>query len=140
MLAVVYIVSLKKHIIIPQQWIMSLTQETLNNIGKASYQSKRIFWSNINVDDDGIPDVTIAPNFQRNIASTFPPNGDDACYIGRVKCYCATEEVCVDIGDGCEMNYLSGVKLVPMVDEYQIKMNDPLSMNVPFKENVSNSK
>ncbi|XP_055325715.1 uncharacterized protein LOC129579588 [Sitodiplosis mosellana] len=90
MLAVVYIVALKTHIIIPQEWIMSLTQETLNNIGKASYQNRRIFWSNTNVDDDGIPDVTIKPNFQRNIASTFPPDSDDACYIGRVKWYCET--------------------------------------------------
>lgn len=90
MLVVVYLVSVKKNIIIPQEWIMALTQETLNNIGKASYQNRRIFWSNIGVDSGGIPDTSITPNFNRNISLAFPPLSDEACYIARVKYYCAT--------------------------------------------------
>lgn len=90
MLVVVYLVLPKKNIIIPQEWIMSLSQETLNNIGKASYQNRRIFWSNVGVDPDGIPDSSITPNFQQPISMAFPPSNNEACYIARVKCYCAT--------------------------------------------------
>lgn len=90
MLVVVYLISPKKNIIIPQEWIMSLSQETLNNIGKASYQNRRIFWTKIGIDPDGIPDSSIEPNFLRPISLEFPPSGDEACYIARVKCYCAT--------------------------------------------------
>lgn len=89
MLAVVYLVAAKKCFIIPQEWIMALSQETLNNIGKASYQSRHIFWSNVGVDTEEIPDTTIAPNFSRTICSIFPPTENEVCYIVRVKCYCA---------------------------------------------------
>lgn len=71
---------------------MSLSQETLNNIGKASYQNRRIFWSNVGVDSNGIPNLSISPNFHRKISLKFPPSGDEACYIARVKCYCASSE------------------------------------------------
>lgn len=90
MLVVVYLISSKKYVIIPQEWIMTLTQEALNNHGKASYQNRRIYWSNVGVNCDGIPDTSIVPDFNRNISSTFPPDGDDACYIARIKCFCAT--------------------------------------------------
>lgn len=90
MLVVVYLIAAKKYIIIPQEWIMSLTQESLNNIGKASYQNRRIFWSNVRVNSDGIPDSSIVADFRRNVSVTFPPNTDAACYIARVKCFCAT--------------------------------------------------
>lgn len=89
MLVVVYLVAAKKFIIIPQEWIKSLTQESLNNIGKASYQSRTIFWSNVGVDCNGIPDTTITPNFTVKICSTFPPSENEVCYIARVKCFCA---------------------------------------------------
>lgn len=37
----------------------------------------------------------------------------------------------------CEMTYTYGKKLVPKVPLFEIKINDPISMNTPFKENVS---
>lgn len=89
MLVVCYLIAAKKCIIIPQEWIMGLSQETLNNIGKASYQNRRIFWSNVGVDSDEIPDTTITPNFGRNICSIFPSTENEVCYMARVKCYCA---------------------------------------------------
>lgn len=89
MLVVCYLISAKKCIIIPQEWIMGLRQETLNNIGKASFQSRRIFWSNLGVDSEGIPDTTITPQFCRKICSIFPPTENEVCYIARVKCFCS---------------------------------------------------
>lgn len=89
MLVVCYLIAAKKCIIIPQEWIMGISQETLNNIGKASYQNRRIFWSNVGVDSDEIPDTTITPNFGRNICSIFPSTENEVCYVARVKCYCA---------------------------------------------------
>lgn len=90
MLVVVYLVDPKKCIIIPQNWIMALNQETLNNVGKASYQSRRIFWSKHGVNQDDIPDESITPNFHLPLSNTFPPtqNIDQTCYIARVKRYC----------------------------------------------------
>lgn len=87
MLAVVYLMEVKKNIIIPQQWIFGFDQEILNNTGKASYQNRRIFWSNRGVSADGIPDGTIKPNFHLAISKIFPP-GNAACYIARVRRYC----------------------------------------------------
>lgn len=40
-------------------------------------------------------------------------------------------------GDDCEMIYEHGVKLMPKDPLYCVKLNDPISMNIPYKENVS---
>lgn len=90
MFVVVYLTAPKGKIIVPQEWLKDFNQETVNNIGKASYQNRRIFWSKIGVDADGIPDSSIRPNFNRNKSLVFPPSSDDACYDARVLCYCAT--------------------------------------------------
>lgn len=90
MLVVVYLMDAKKNIIIPQNWIMALDQETLNNVGKASYQNRRIFWSSHGLRHDEIPDDSIAPNFCLPLSQTFPPSErvTETCYIARVKRYC----------------------------------------------------
>lgn len=87
MFVVVYLTAPKGKIILPQDWLKDFNQETVNNIGKASYQNRRIFWSKIGVDADGIPDSSIRPNFNRNKSLVFPPSSDDACYDARVLCY-----------------------------------------------------
>lgn len=90
MLVVVYLNDAKINIIIPQNWIMALSQETLNNVGKASYQRRRIFWSNHGLTHDGIPDDSIAPNFGLPLSKMFPPEEGitETCYIAQVKRYC----------------------------------------------------
>lgn len=93
MLVVVYLITAKKNIIIPQNWIMGLNQETLNNIGKASYQNRRIFWSEHGFNDVGLPNASIEPNFRLPLSNTFPPNIAETCYIARVKRYCG--ECCI---------------------------------------------
>lgn len=69
---------------------MSLNQETLNNVGKASYQNRRVFWTSRGLSYDEIPDDTIAPNFHLPLSKTFPPPEGiaETCYIARVKRYC----------------------------------------------------
>lgn len=89
MLVVVYLIDAKINIIIPQHWVMALDQETLNNIGKASYQNRRIFWTNQGLTRDEIPDETIEPNFRLSLSRKFPPESvNETCYIARVKRYC----------------------------------------------------
>lgn len=88
MLVVVYLVDAKKHVIIPQRWIMGLTQENLNNYGKSSYRFRRVFWSKNRIDRDWVPDDSIVPNFQKPLSKVFPPHNNDACYIAHVKLYC----------------------------------------------------
>lgn len=39
--------------------------------------------------------------------------------------------------EDCEITYIYGVKLTPKIPLFEIKVNDPISMNIPFKENVS---
>lgn len=88
MLVVVYLVDAKKNVIIPQNWVMGLNQENLNNFGKATYQIRRIFWSENGIDGESIPDDSIEPNFHLPLANVFPPLTGDACYLARVKRYC----------------------------------------------------
>lgn len=88
MFAIVYLLEAKKNLIIPQNWIMGLTQENLNNFGKASYQTRRVFWSQIGISCELIPDVSIIPNFHLPLAKVFPPPIDEVCYIARVRRYC----------------------------------------------------
>lgn len=88
MLVVVYLVDAKMHVIIPQNWIMGLTQENLNNFGKASYQTRRVFWSKNETNHETIPGDSIVPNFHLPLCNIFPPLTSEACYIARVKRYC----------------------------------------------------
>lgn len=37
----------------------------------------------------------------------------------------------------CEITYTYGEKVAPKVPEFEVKLNDPISLNIPFKENVS---
>lgn len=90
MLVVVYLTDAKKNIIIPQHWIMALSQETLNNVGKASYQNRRIYWTSHGLNNDEIPDGSIPPNFRLPLSKKFPPPEGllETCYIARVKRFC----------------------------------------------------
>lgn len=88
MFAVVYLLSAKKNVIIPQHWIFGFNQEKVNNIGKTSYQNQRIFWSNHGLSHNEIPDESIEANFHLPLSDHFPPQSVQTCYIGRVKRYC----------------------------------------------------
>lgn len=90
MLVLVYLVDAKKHIIIPQEWIMKFSQEALNNVGKNSNQNRRVFWSSVGMNNDEIADATIAPNFNLAVSTIYPPpdNTTETCYIGRIERFC----------------------------------------------------
>lgn len=88
MLVVVYLIDARKNVIIPQNWIMGSNQENINNFGKASYQTRRIFWSKIGIDCESIPDVSIVPNFRLPLAKVFPPPTDAVCYFARIRRFC----------------------------------------------------
>lgn len=64
------------------------------------------------------PEVNLAPG-----ETTFY----DGCVLKVKKKY----------GRDCEITYTYGEKLAPKVPVFEIKVNDPISMNIPFKENVS---
>lgn len=88
MLVIVYLVEAKKQIVIPQEWVMDLDQEILNNSGKNSNQNRRIFWSSVGMDGQ-FPDATIAPNFNLQKSTVFPPeNANETCYLARIKRFC----------------------------------------------------
>lgn len=81
MFVIVYLKDAKKQIIIPQEWIMDLDQEALNNQGKNSNQNRRIFYSRIG--------NQVAPNFNLVLSKEFPPfEINETCYIGRIKRFC----------------------------------------------------
>lgn len=41
-----------------------------------------------------------------------------------------------NVGDGCEMVYVYGESVVPQNAAYEVKLNDEISKNIAFKENV----
>lgn len=89
MLVIVYLVHAKEQVIIPQEWIMNLDQERLNNSGKNSTQDRRIYWSNSITTNDNLNDASvIVPNFHLPESKVFPPNTDEACYIARINRFC----------------------------------------------------
>lgn len=90
MLVVVYLMDARKNIIVPQEWIRGLNQESLNNIGKASYQNRRIFWSNHALSCNATTYESVSPNFRLPLSKVFPPpeNVNETCYIARVRRYC----------------------------------------------------
>lgn len=89
MFVLVYLVDAKQHIIIPQEWILALDQEILNNNGKNSNQNRRVFWS-IEAINRQITDEIIPPNFHLPVSTVFPPtqNTSETCYIARIKRFC----------------------------------------------------
>lgn len=89
MLVLVYLLEAKKQIIIPQEWIMDLDQEILNNRGKNSNQNRRVFWTSVGINRD-IPNATLPPNFNLPNSTVFPPsnNATETCYIARIKRFC----------------------------------------------------
>lgn len=85
MFVVVYLCYAKKHIIIPQNFILGLSQQSLNNVGKNRNKKFVMFWSKNAVRNE-IPDLNYIPNFNCDISAIFPPVGrNEACFIGQIK-------------------------------------------------------
>lgn len=89
MWVLLYLVEAKKQIFVPQEWIMALDQEVLNNNGKNCNQNRRVFWSRAGINQE-IPDESIEPNFTLPVSTVFPPpmNIIETCYIARIKRFC----------------------------------------------------
>lgn len=84
MFVVVFLVEPKKYIIVPEEFIFALDEESLKNIGKNGNFSYKIFWSDNCVDNEGVPDKEYPPDFSLENSAPFPP-ADKACYIGKLK-------------------------------------------------------
>lgn len=84
MFVVVFLTDVKKHIIVPEQFIFGLDEERLKNIGRNSNFQYKIFWSENAIDENGVPNAEYLPNFALPKCTTFPPV-DDACYVGKLK-------------------------------------------------------
>lgn len=76
-----FLTEVKKHIVVPEQFVFDLNQLKLKNLGVNRNQNFKIFWSN-NVD-------CTTPNFDAPRSEVHPPINEEACYIGRVyRFYC----------------------------------------------------
>lgn len=82
MFVVVLLVDAKEHIIIPEEFIFGLDEQSLKNVGKNPHFRYKVFWTPLN--DEGIPVAGYVPNFNLDKSTTFPPVGK-ACYVGRIK-------------------------------------------------------
>lgn len=87
MFVVVFLTKVKKRIVIPEQWIFDLNQQSLKNYGVNSNRNVLIFWSNSAKDADNRPDVSYAPNFTAPFSNAYPPLHDQACYLARLYFY-----------------------------------------------------
>lgn len=84
MFVVVFLVEPKLHIIVPENFIFALDEESLKNIGKNGNFQYKVFWSENCVDTEGVPDEKYQPDFNLQNSESFPP-ADSACYIGKLK-------------------------------------------------------
>lgn len=86
MFVVVFLLEAKKRIVVPQQFISGLSQQSLNNYGRQRCKTFKVFWSKKAISgDDEEPISDYIPNFNLNEVSTFPPEEDEACYKGQIK-------------------------------------------------------
>lgn len=87
MFVVVYLIDSQTHIIIPEKWICDLNEENLKNNGANSFRKHLVFWSNLAVDENGVPNPSHEPNFRLHVTAAYPPlNGMfETCYYGRIK-------------------------------------------------------
>lgn len=87
MFVVVVITNLKKRIVIPEQWIYDVNEQSLKNYGVNSNRNVLIFWSNSALDSNNRPDATYKPNFSAPNSEEYPPLNDEACYLARIYSY-----------------------------------------------------
>lgn len=88
MFVVIYLTASKKHIIVPENFILGLCEEKLKNYGANSNQTHLIFWSKAALFGvDEIPDSTYQVNFSLKPTNEYPPpaNVIDTCYFGLIK-------------------------------------------------------
>lgn len=86
--------------------------------------------------------TNVLPNANENNSNR---NGNDSLHSQKVKSVKTVMleggEILVtktldDNGDEIEMAYIYGQEICPKNERYQIKVNDALSANLPFQENV----
>lgn len=82
-----FIVSVKKNVIIPEEWVFDVNQELLKNKGVNSNRNVLIYWSKSAIGNDGIPNAMHVPNFSATKSVVFPPTTDEACYLARTTHY-----------------------------------------------------
>lgn len=82
MFVVVFLLDEKKHIIVPEEFICELDEQSLKNVGKNAHFRYKIYWTPLN--DEGIPIAGYVPNFNLVKSTTFSVDGE-ACYVGKIK-------------------------------------------------------
>lgn len=77
-LVVVYLTDVRKHVIVPENYIYGFDLKKLKNRGKNMSQNQLVFWSDSCIECEVYP----TPNEDAPKLKTFPP-GDGAWYYGR---------------------------------------------------------
>lgn len=87
MYVVVFLCDVNEHIVVPQKFVLGLSQQSLNNYGRQRQRKFLVFWSKKALDDvDEIFMSNYEPNFDVNLSYTYPPEGrDEACYSAQIK-------------------------------------------------------
>lgn len=87
----VYLTDAHKHTVVPQEFILDLSQVSLNNNGVNSNQSRRIFFSKELFESlkngEDISHMEYTPNFSIPISKIYPLTDGlgETCFIGRLK-------------------------------------------------------
>lgn len=84
MFVVVFLLEPKQHIVVPENHIYDLDEESLKNIGRNGNFQYKIFYSKRAIDDSGVPDCAYTPDFNLPKSTTFPP-AQSGCYVGKLK-------------------------------------------------------
>lgn len=84
MFVVVFLVDPKVHVIVPEEFIFNLDEQSLKNVGKNGNFKYKVFYAENCIDENGIQNYECVPNFNLADCIEFPPVGE-ACYIGKLK-------------------------------------------------------
>lgn len=107
---VVQLLEPKQRIIIPENFIFDLCEQSLKNVGRNSNHRYLIYWSkNAIADGTNVPDINVEPNFGLPLSKVYPPeNGlNESCYIAQLKYFYSEYKQTENIMRSCKMKQFS---------------------------------
>lgn len=84
MFVVVLIKSLKRYVVVPEEWVFDINEQSLKNNGVNRNRNVLMFWSENGIGNDNEPDHEYKPNFTLKKETVFPPPDGQGCYIVRM--------------------------------------------------------
>lgn len=90
MFVVVHLIEAKKRIIVPEKFILGVSEQSLKNYGTNSNRTHTVYWSKVAYGEEkSAPDDTCETDFRLAKSKIHPPKDDliETCYDARLLYY-----------------------------------------------------